>query len=126
MKNIIFIGIGGFLGSISRFLISKFIHNFINSTFPYGTLVVNLLGCFILGIITGFLDEDIIFPDNIKLMLITGFCGGFTTFSTFINENFMMMRDGEYLLFSAYIMLSIISGFMSLFLGKIVSKLIIY
>ena len=87
LKNILFVTVGGSLCSIFRYLISIFIAKYWSSTFPMATFITNILGCFIVGFIFGFLDKNNIYIPDIKLILLTGFCGGFTTFSAFGYEN---------------------------------------
>ena len=115
MKNILYIFIGGGLGSVLRFLISNYTQKLANiHTFPLGTFVVNIIGCFLIGILTSYFIK----VDNyLKFLLITGFCGGFTTFSTFSAENYSMWENGDYLMLGFYIVLSIIVVLGAVFLG---------
>ncbi|HEY0656721.1 MAG TPA: fluoride efflux transporter CrcB [Chryseosolibacter sp.] len=91
--NILLVGVGGFVGSIARYVSSVSIDQKLNSTFPYGTFTVNLLGAFLLGLIYGWASQNSTDASNTKLFLITGFCGGFTTFSAFAFENFNLLAN---------------------------------
>ena len=115
MRNIIYIFIGGGLGSISRYFLSNYVQKIGNiGVFPLGTFVVNFIGCFLIGILSSlFIKED----NALKFLLITGFCGGFTTFSTFSAENFSLWQTGNYGTLLLYIFLSVIFGFTGVFLG---------
>ncbi len=124
LKTLLLVGTGGFLGSISRFLASRFIQNNFDSVFPFGTFVVNVSGCLIIGLIYGFSDKLPSFPDEWKLFLAAGFCGGFTTFSTFANENLALLRDGDIFHFLLYTSLSVILGIIAVFAGVLVTKII--
>ena len=94
MKIILAIGLGSCLGGISRYFLSQLVQGKFLSTFPYGTLFVNILGCFLIGIIFG-LSERGNFTMLWRLFLVTGFLGGFTTFSSFSNETVALLRDGQ-------------------------------
>ena len=124
IKTIIFVGAGGFIGSISRFLASKWVHNSFPSAFPLGTLFVNITGCFIIGLIYGLSERDTIFSAGWKMFLTVGFCGGFTTFSTFANENLAMLRDGDFFHFFIYTGLSVFLGIAATFSGVLLTKML--
>ncbi|MDR2205995.1 MAG: fluoride efflux transporter CrcB [Flavobacteriaceae bacterium] len=115
MKTIFYIFVGGGLGSVLRFLISNFTQKLWNiSTFPMGTLVVNITGCFAVGIFSSyFLKVD----SGLKFLLITGFCGGYTTFSAFSAENYSLWQSGNYFTLILYILLSLLLGFLAVVLG---------
>jgi len=113
IKNILIVGIGSFIGGILRYLISKYIQNSIFSTFPYATFTVNIIGCFIIGFVMGVSQKGTILSSDLKLFLAIGFCGGFTTFSTFANENLALIKDGNFFYFSIYSGLSVILGIMA-------------
>jgi fluoride exporter len=122
IKTLLLIGSGGFFGSVSRFLTSKFIEDQFPSTFPYGTFFVNFLGCFLLGLIYGLSEKNPAFTPGWKMFLTVGFCGGFTTFSTFANENLTLFRDGNFFHFMIYSGLSVFLGIAATFTGVIITK----
>jgi CrcB protein len=121
-KTLLLIGTGGFLGSISRFLASRIMQNNFPSTFPIGTFFVNIAGCLLIGLIYGFSDRSSLLSQGWKLFLAIGFCGGFTTFSTFANENLAMLRDGDFFHFFIYTGLSVFLGIAATFIGVLIAK----
>ncbi len=123
IKTLLLVGTGGFLGSISRFLASRFMQNIFPSAFPFGTFFVNITGCFLIGLIYGISEKSAILTSGWKLFLVIGFCGGFTTFSTFANENLALLRDGEFYYFFLYTGLSVFLGIAATFLGVLLTKL---
>lgn len=116
MKIVLFVGLGSFIGGISRYLVSLFIQNKFLSTFPYGTLAVNIIGCFLIGIIYGFSERGNMNAEW-RIFLATGIMGGFTTFSSFSNETVSMLRDAQYLQAFSYIFFSVIIGLAVTFAG---------
>ncbi len=122
-KTLLLIGSGGFLGSISRFLASRFMQNNFPSAFPIGTFVVNITGCLLIGLIYGFSERSSLLTTGWKMFLVIGFCGGFTTFSTFANENLSLLRDGEFFYFMIYTFLSVFLGIASTFCGVLITKI---
>jgi CrcB protein len=108
MKLILLIGAGSFLGGISRYLLSLVLQPRA-AIFPTGTLAVNIIGCFCIGIVFGFFDRGQISQET-RMFLATGFLGGFTTFSAFSNETFMLFRDGHVGYVFLYVALSVILG----------------
>lgn len=124
IRTLLFIGTGGFLGTVSRFLISKYSHQIFQTTFPFGTLIVNLTGCFVLGLIYGIMERGDFMTSDIRLSLTVGFCGGFTTFSTFALENASMLKDGNTIHFLIYTFVSVIIGTGAFFAGGLSTKLI--
>ena len=122
-KTLLLIGSGGFLGSISRFLASRLVQNNISSSFPFGTFIVNVSGCLIIGLIYGFSERSSLLTPGWKMFLALGFCGGYTTFSTFANENLSLLRDGEFFYFFLYTGLSVFLGIAATFLGVLISKI---
>lgn len=123
LKTVLLVGTGGFLGSVSRFLVSRFVQNNINSVFPYGTFAVNIAGCLLIGLIYGFSERSSVLDQGWKLFLAAGFCGGFTTFSTFANENLALLRDGNFFSFFLYTGSSVFLGIAAVFIGVIITKI---
>ena len=119
IKTLLFIGSGGFLGSISRFLASRYLQNNFPSAFPFGTFLVNISGCFLIGLIYGFSERSSLLTQGWKMFLAVGFCGGFTTFSTFANENLALLRDGDFFHFFIYTGLSVFLGIAANFFGVV-------
>lgn len=124
LKTILLVGTGGFLGSVSRFFTSRWVQDHFPSAFPYGTFAVNITGCLLIGLIYGFSERSSVLTPGWKLFLAAGFCGGFTTFSTFANENLALLRDGEILHFFLYTVLSVTLGIGATFGGVLISKIV--
>jgi CrcB protein len=124
LKSLILVGSGGALGSVSRFLATRWVQNYFLSSFPFGTFAVNIIGSLLIGIFFGLSEKYSFFNSDYKLFLTTGFCGGFTTFSTFANENIMLLKDTEIFYAFLYTALSIIIGFSAAYLGAIFIKIL--
>ncbi len=117
---IVFIGSG--IGGGFRFWLSSFIHKYYPPFFPLGTLVINILGSFILGyMIFGFDEKELISP-TLKLFIGIGFCGGFTTFSTFSLETFNLIRNSEFLLAGVNVFLSVVISLAGIYLAYLITR----
>ena len=116
-KNILLVGFGGALGSICRYLGHKYLLQLYPHSFPIGTFIVNILGCFLIGLFFGLAGKHEYFTPDLRLLLMTGFCGGFTTFSAFTLEGMQLLNQQRFLLFILYIVLSVLLGLMATFTG---------
>lgn len=124
MIKILMVGIGGFSGSICRYLISEFSNKYFTAAiFPYGTLFVNILGCLIIGFLGGISEVRQVFPPEIRALVMVGFLGGFTTYSTFGSEIFIMVRAGHTGAAVMDLFLHIVLGISGVWLGFSMSKL---
>src|SRR5574344_387069 len=117
LKTLLCIGFGSFAGGVTRFLVCTAIQKFISDFFALGTFLVNVFGCFLVGLIYGLIEKEFLTTFNLKMFLIVGFCGGFTTFSSFINENYQLFEQKNFLFLLFYTAASLIGGFLLLFLG---------
>ena len=95
MEKLVFIGLGGFFGSIARYGLASLVQTKTESLFPYGTMLVNILGCFLIGLLMTLFQERIVVSQNIRLFVIIGILGGFTTFSSFSYDTFALMKSGN-------------------------------
>lgn len=125
IMSLLMVGIGGFAGSICRHLVNDLSHKlFDDPFFFYGTITVNVIGCFLIGIIGGLSETRHLFTPEIRALILIGFLGGFTTFSTFGYEIFTTARDGQFVGALTNFMLHLILGFGSVWLGFSMSKLL--
>ncbi|WP_117879428.1 fluoride efflux transporter CrcB [Aureibaculum luteum] len=121
MKQLILVFIGGGFGSVARFLVAKYF-NSASSGIPYGTFLANVLGSLLIGLILGLAAKNDTLTQNQTLLLATGFCGGFTTFSTFAYENHVFLKAGDFASFFVYAIGSVALGFGAVFLGMYLVK----
>ena len=126
IKQLILITIGGGLGSALRYLTSLGMTKYFPYiVFPLGTFVVNIIGCFIMGLLVGLSTRFAILDNELRFLLIIGFCGGYTTFSTFSLENLKLFEAGNYWTLAFYIAASVVIGFIALWGGNLLSKIIV-
>jgi len=109
IRNTIFIGCGSFIGGAARYIISAAMKA-MSKGFPWGTLIVNLVGCLVIGLLWGFFSKNSSESSSWALFMIVGICGGFTTFSTFSKEALMMLQAGNFISLLAYVTISVIAG----------------
>lgn len=111
------IGLGGFIGTVARYLSQQLVYKYYPVTFPYGTLAVNLLGCFLIGIFYALSERGNVLTPEWRMFLTTGFCGGFTTFSAFTLESVQLITHRDYLYFLIYAVASVVLGITATFAG---------
>ncbi len=116
MKQFILVFLGGGLGSGLRYIVSKYANGLIQ-TIPLGTLAVNVLGSFIIGVLLALVTKNNALTESQALLAATGFCGGFTTFSAFAFENYQMLKTGDITHFVFYTLISLALGLLAVFLG---------
>jgi CrcB protein len=118
MNSVILVALGGALGSVCRFLLSSFVsQRAVDWRFPLGTFAVNMVGCLVIGLLLGLSMKEGYFSTETRLFLFTGIVGGFTTFSAFELETFMLLRSGEFLVAGGNVLLSVSAGLLSLWAG---------
>lgn len=123
MKQALLVFVGGGFGSVARYYIGKWL-NTLENTIPYGTLLSNVLGSMLIGLVLGYLAKTSNLTESYTLLLVTGFCGGFTTFSAFSYESHLFLKNGDYFSFLSYTLGSLILGITAVFVGLYLSKLL--
>src|SRR5690554_6614034 len=121
LKTLVIVGIGGGVGSVLRYLTSVITDKYIQNVFPWATFLVNILGCVMIGILLGWFTKQQVENAELRLLFITGFCGGFTTFSAFALENFKLFQSGNVLLALLYIALTVVLGVLAVWIGMLFS-----
>ncbi len=124
LKNILMVGLGGSIGSIGRYLCQKYFYEFHPHPFPFGTLAVNIIGCFLIGTFYSLAEKGNVLTPELRLFLTTGICGGFTTFSAFAYENVTLLKSGDFVYFGLYVILSVVLGIAAVYAGIALFKLI--
>jgi len=121
MKFILIVGAGGFVGSITRYLLADAVQANVLTSFPFGTMTVNIIGCFIIGVTYALSDLTNLAPE-LRILIATGFCGGFTTFSSFSYETFALLQDEQLLYSGLYAAGSLFLGLMAAFAGVLLIR----
>lgn len=124
LKSILIVGFGGFIGTVARFLTSRYFQENIASVFPWSTFTINIIGSLLIGIFYGISEKGDFMSPDIRLFLTVGICGGFTTFSTFSNDAFLLLRQDEWLRFAFYTSMSFFLGLLAVYVGRFIIKLI--
>ncbi len=114
--------IGGGSGAVLRYLASELTSKYFPKNFPLATLLVNLAGCFVMGILMGLFLKNNVTNADAKLLLVTGFCGGFTTFSAFAYENLRLIQANNWSVAIIYTLISICAGLVFVWLGLLLTK----
>ncbi len=122
LRNILVIGMGGFLGAVSRYGVAVWIGQRWGRSFPLGTFVINVSGSFLIGLLMPLLTERFIVNPQWRLLLVVGFLGAYTTFSTFEYETGALLKDGQWLYAGLNVMGSVVAGFIALKIGEVIAK----
>ncbi len=122
LKSLLIAGTGGFIGTVLRFLVSRYFQENTFSLFPWGTFTVNIVGSLMIGIFYGMSERGNLLNPEIRIFLTVGICGGFTTFSSLTNDAFMLLQEKEWLKVSLYASLSFFLGLIAVYLGRTLIK----
>lgn len=125
LKTIFIVGTGGFIGSVARYLTQIYAEKLFHSTFPFGTFIANILGCFIIGVVFAIAEKGNLMSPEWRIFLTVGFCGGYTTFSSFAYNNFSFLKDQTLFPFFLNIGLSVIVGILAVYLGVLLVRSIL-
>lgn len=124
LRTILIVGSGGFIGSVMRYLVQFYMEKNLTSTFPWGTLIANVAGSFIIGMIYALTEKGNLLNPELRLFLAVGICGGFTTFSSFAYNNFTMIKENSITLLLFNVGGNLFLGIMSVYLGILLIRLI--
>lgn len=124
LKNIILVAVGGAAGSVLRYLLSGVVQEASGSAFPFGTMAVNVAGCLVIGFIAALAEAHGAVSADVRLILTTGFCGGFTTFSTFMNESLTLMRADNAAAMLLYVAASVVLGLAAAAAGMMLGRMV--
>lgn len=122
IKNLLIVGLGGGVGSMLRYIIQKWMQPASAAAFPSGTLLVNIAGCFLIGLFWNSFARSLNWSEEMKLLLMTGLCGGFTTFSAFTLESIGLLKENKTGLFLLYIATSLFAGLLATYIGIRITK----
>ena len=122
MQNLLWIAAAGGAGALARYGLGGLMHRLLGSSFPWGTFTVNILGCFLFGLIWALAETRLAISPQVRLIVLTGFMGSFTTFSTFVFETGMLLKDGQYLFALANMLGQNLLGLVALFLGLALAR----
>lgn len=122
LKSILIAGTGGFIGTVLRFLVSRYFQENAFSLFPWGTFTVNIVGSLLIGIFYGMSERGNMLSPDIRIFLTVGICGGFTTFSSLSNDAFILLQEKDWLKLSLYASLSFFLGLVAVYLGRTLIK----
>lgn len=117
IRSFLIVGLGSFLGGGLRFLLSHLVQTYVHHPFPLATWAVNVLGCLLIGMLNGYFERSHLLNPDIRLFLTVGLCGGFTTFSTFMNENFQLLKGEQFFILTLYASLSLLIGLLAVWAG---------
>ncbi len=124
LKTILIVGVGGFLGSVSRYLTQVVVERYLHSTFPWGTFVANIAGCFLIGLVYALSERGNLLSPEWRIFMTVGFCGGFTTFSSFAYNNLTMLSENNLVQLLGNIGLSLFFGIGAVYLGIVAIRLL--
>ena len=124
LKTILIVGAGGFLGSVSRYLTQVVVERYLHSTFPWGTFVANIAGCFLIGLVYALSERGNLLSPEWRIFTTVGFCGGFTTFSSFAYNNLTMLSENNLVQLLGNIGLSLFFGIGAVYLGIVAIRLL--
>lgn len=124
LKTMLLVGTGGFVGSVARYYVSKLNLQIDLLSIPVGTLLVNVAGSLLIGFLAGIADKSPLLTMELRLLLMVGLCGGFTTFSTFSSENLVLIQNGQFFSVILYSGLSVFLGFTAAYVGFAASNLL--
>ena len=124
MEKAISLIVGGSIGTIARYLVAGAVYRFSGTTFPYGTFVVNIVGCLILGFLVAFSETKLVLSTQLRTLLMVGFCGAFTTFSTLIFETDNLVKSGEPIKALLNVLISVLAGYLLYRVGAWIGEII--
>lgn len=124
MLRLFLLGVAGAAGTISRYVLGGWTHQLFGTAFPYGTLVVNISGCLVVGFVGTLVEERLFFSPNLRTALLIGFLGAFTTFSSFAYETWALFKDGEIMMAGLNVLASVVTCFVGLMIGVFLARLI--
>ncbi len=124
MQNYLIVSFGAAIGGAARYWMSNIVYKFLPSNIPFGTLAVNVIGSFIIGIVMFYLDRNELISPQMRILLTAGFCGGLTTFSTFSFETINLLSDSEFLLAGTNIILNVVLSLGAVFIAYLIGKIL--